>query len=1800
MNNSFKILLFSALLVLNFSCNQSNQITIINTNFGEEVSLVQNLVFRFNESIILKESEIGILDKKKPIIFEPEIPGNFTWTDKNEVLFSPSKKLEICKDYIAKINTNFKKIYKTKKKASSQPIKFHTPYLNLVSVNGIWGLNESTGSPQIKINTEFNYEVAPKNLLQKLKVSINDEVCNFNLVEKNNNKQITIFVNERKAHNNASNIKIEVEKGLSPAESSYQTDKALVNQIVLSSPYVMSVNSVNNTFENQVGTITVNMSQEIDPKTLNEGYSIEPKVKANAIKTENGFEITGEFLEQESYTLVINKKLKGILGGTLTNEYNSTLMFGKMPPSIQFSNSKAQYISNKGNQNIGLNIVNIEKVNLKITKIFQNNILQYLNNNRNSYWDYYEDEEGDGNSFYTESYGEDYNGQYGQEIVNKEIYTKNLPKSQNTSLLNVNLNDEKKFKGVYLIHVRSESGDYNSASKLVSISDLGLLTKRSKNDLLVLVNSIYTSEPVANVEVSLISRNNQNVYTLKTDNNGVAHFTDLESKTAGFEISMVTANLDDDFNYMLLNDNRVETARFETDGIQENNSGWWAYIYPERNIYRPGETIHFNTIIRGNKMENISNIPVLLKLISPSGNIISEKRLNTNEQGAVANEFATQESFMTGTYSLYVYDANDVLLNSVNISIEEFVPDKIKVITQTNKPKYELGQDVVFNGEALTFFGPPSANRNYDCEFSFKSEQFYSEKHPSYRFNIKNSIKFESSVSAGKTDEKGQFSQTYKLPEEWKNTGLIKGSIFSTVFDENNRPVNRYNNFEIHTQKYYFGINRHETWVGLNAPMVFNFIALDKDKKLVNVKNAVVEIIKVDWQNVLENYYGSYRYNSKPIEKTISSKIINISNGKYDFTYIPKVSGEYKVRIKLENSELGYSETEFYAYYYGSNTSSSFEVDSEGEVIIETDKPKYSNKDEAKLLFKTPFNGKLLVSVERNKVFEYHTIETKDKTASININLSDESVPNVYISATLIKKMSMSDMPLTVAHGLKNIQVIKEKTDIPVQIIAPESSRSNIKQSIKIKTVPNAQVTIAIVDEGILSIKNFQTPNPFNYFYQKRALSVSSYDLYAKLFPEMSQSATGGDGYGLEKRVNPLSTNRFKPISIWSGILKANGNGEINFEAQIPKFYGAVRIMAVAYLDEGFGAAEKEMKVFDPIVMSSSLPRFLTPKDEIEMTVNLTNTTQKTQTVSSELYLTGPLNLIKKESEKISIAPGKEGLIHYYISAKDEIGKAKIKVKVNNGTENFIDETEISVRPAGGLLINSSQGFLKSGETVDINVEDQFIGTPQSKIIIDHSPLASLSKNMMYLVRYPHGCLEQTISAAFPQIYFPDMIKAMGSNTNKMAKGESEMNPTYNVNQALSKLNNLVNYDGNMSYWNNYYSYSLYLNAYTLHFIVECEKNGYAINQNMKSRLIAQCSQQASSNMLDVEYINENEKVNYISREKIYTLYVLALAGSPNKSAMNYCKMSKQLLFNSNQYVLASSFALIGDMKSYKEILPKTYLRENNNRYSWYDFSSPIKDKALVLNALLESNINTPQVHDLAKSLVIDLKQNSYYNTNELAYGIIALGKYGNKHIQKGGQATVLIDGKNIGNYTGNLLTHITNKKNIKINGTGSGSVYYSVVTEGISNGKNTTEIDNGIVARRQFYNRKGEVINPLNIKQNDLIVVKLSVSRPYGGYLKNIALTDILPAGLEIENPRITITNDLEWMNNQSYASNMDIRDDRINYFFDLYENGTMNFYYMCRAVSKGKFILGNVQADAMYDGSIHSYNGKGTLIVN
>ncbi len=1796
-----------ALILFSFSCNfNKGKVFVLNTNFGEEVARIQNMIFKFNTNLLAEESKIGEWDSTQLIEFTPAIKGKFKWVGKDEILFAPSQQLEICQQYEGRLSKNLLKNTKEKKKLdNSKNLKFHTPYLNLESIQAYWGRNENTSKPEIKLATNFNYTVQPNVLLDKLKIEINNNEVGFNINENKASENFNLDIKDRKAIDEPTNITATVLKGLSPVGSNYTTTEKILQTIVLASPYELSVVSATSSFEDGIGIIDVVTSQEIDKESIDAGFTIQPEVETKVELTKNGFKIKGEFAQQIAYSLTINTNLKGILGGKLKADYTNNLFFGEMPPSISFANKKAQFITKKGNQNIGLNIINVPQVELKISKIYQNNILMYMNNMRGYNYEYYDEEGGDYNYESSDYFQEDYNDQYGSVIVNKEVLTKDLPKNKGISLLNVNLNDDKKFKGIYHIKVSSKGDNYLSASKLVSVSDIGILAKQSKNDMMVMVNSLLTSEPLADVDVSLISTNNQNVYTLKTDNKGIAHFSDLDQKASGFIIAMITANMGEDFNFLLLKDNRVETARFETDGIMDNKAGWWAFSYGDRNIYRPGENIYVNTVVRNDNMENIKQVPIIVKLVMPNGKVLQEKRLNTNEQGAAATDFTTSTSNITGTYTIQIYNSNEVLLNTRKIAVEEFVPDKIKVNQTLNKPNFNVPEKVIYTGEALTFFGPPSRNRSYESEFTFHSEIFEAPKYPNYNFAIKSKIKFEPDVRQGSTDENGKFTESFDIPAEWANTGYISGNVFTTVFDENSRPVNRVKAVDIYTQPVFFGVQRHDDWVGTNAPLSFNLLALNKDRNPINYKGATVEVIKYEWQSMLESYYGNYRYNSKPIERVVSSKIVNFADGKAVFSYVPTVSGEYEIRIKQNSSISGYTYSGFYAYQYGSTSSSSFQVNQDGEVIIETDKTEYQNGDNAKLLFKTPFNGKLLVTVDRNKVFEYHVIDITDKSATLELKMKEEYVPNIYISATLIKKANLSDIPLTVAHGLKNITISKTNTKLPVTITAAENSRSLTKQKISVKTEPGAEVTIAVVDEGILSIKNFKTPDPFNYFYQKRALQVESFDLYARLFPELTVGASGGDE-SLEKRVNPLSVTRFKPVAIWSGVLKANSSGIVEFEANIPKFYGAVRIMAVAYKDQAFGNAEKEMKIFDPIVVSSSLPRFLSPNDEITLGVTMMNTTSKTITANPSITLGGPLELVADNTETYTIEAGKEAIALFNIRAKNDIGKASVNVKVSGAGEVFTDNTDISVRPAAGFQIVANENLLTAGKTDNIALGADFMGTPNIKIIVDNNPLVQLGSKMRELLRYPHGCAEQTISTAFPQLYFSEYAKAVGEFSNYQKLGENELNPNFNINEALKKLNGLASSDGNISYWpGDYYFRNLWLNAYTLHFISEAEKKGFAVNQNLKSRLITLCISQTGNVFEEKDYMrSESGKLlekNFISREKVFALYVLAAAGSPNRSAMNFCKMSRNKLHNSSRYILASTFALAGDMASYKALVPTIYERENNTYWYGGSFSSPIRDKAMVLNALIEADGSNPQILGMVKTLTAELKATPYTNTNEMAFSLLALGKYVQKNIVPGGKANIIVDGKNVGTFTGK--TFVLNLKqatqNISIQNTGNGTVYYSAMYEGISKTGTIMEEDKGLIVRRTFYNRKGESINPANITQNDLIVVKITVQTTFTTGCQNVAVTDILPAGLEIENPRITAAKELDWIKNQTYPEYMDVRDDRINYFLNLRYNQTETMYYMCRAVSKGKFTLGPVQADAMYNGAVHSYFGKGVLVV-
>lgn len=1808
--NARFIVLALSILIASCSKKPENMVSYVK-NFNETVQTQQNLVFTFNQEIFNGET-IGDWDSTEYITFSPKVEGRFRWSSSSELIFSPARGFAPSTEYEASFtNKLLKKAENSKLYLGDEfeDFKFHTEYLAPQELSAFWAKGNSGSGVVIRLGISFNYKVNPKQLKDFINITIGGEKASFVLDNADISNEVFLTINGTPFGKEQSLINVKFAKGIQIANGEYKTDKEFELAQVLSSRFELQIINVESGFKDNKGFIRITTSQEVEADDLEKAYTLSPNVDTKAEVTENGLLITGDFVINNNYSLTLKKQfLKGTIGGVLKEDYHHDVAFGEMPPSISFRDKKAIYLSKSGSKNIGVNIVNIPEVRVRVYKVYENNILAYMRgNNSYGYYDYdYYDEYDYGNS--GQNYNLDHQGVYSSEVLDKTVKTANLPKVNGITAFNLDLPKIDNFKGIYLIQISSKTDYYLNATKMVSVSDIGLITKQSANDLFIYANSILTAEAMGGVDLHVISSNNQDVFQVKTNSEGIAVVKDFKDKIKHFSAAMITAKKGEDFNYLLYSQTGVETSRFDISGKRDHKTGLDVFIYGDRNIYRPGEKVYFNTIVRDKDWNPAADIPLKVKIIMPNGKEYSSIRKNTNSQGAVDGVFETSVSAVTGNYTIEVYNGNDVLLASERIGIEEFMPDRIKSTLTTDKKDYHLTDNINASIEAVNYFGPPAANKNYEIDFSLTRKNFSPKNFNEYNFNIETKQSFNRILRTGKTNENGIANEAIKLPAEYKDMGVLQAKIYATVFDESGRPVNRSKSIDVYTQKVLYGIKMDDYYLGVNKPMSTQLVALNKDGKLVNNAKAEVEIIRYEWQNVLSRYGSNYRYKSKRIEKTMKKYTATFSGGKSIVNFIPPVSGSYEVRVKRIGAER-YVASWFYAYKWGSTLNTSFDVNTEGSVDIVFDKEKYEVGDKAKILFKTPFIGKLLVTLERNGIFEHRVVQTDKKSAEITVTVKDEFLPNIYVSATLIKSLENSAIPLMVAHGYGNLSVEKKATILPIEIKAVAKSRSSTKQKITVKTKAekNIEVTIAVVDEGILALKNFKTPDPHGHFYAKRALEVNSYDLYPFLFPEMtSRSSSGGDGYDLEKRVNPLSNNRVKLVAFWSGILKTNSNGEATYEIDLPKFSGDLRIMAVAYKDKSFGSASANMKVADPLVVTSGLPRFFSPGDEIEMPINISNTTSKNANASVSVEVSGPVEAITTGNESVSIKSNKENRVLFRLKAKAQIGEAKVKVSVRGLNEVFVDETDITVRPSTSLLKTSVSGQMKAGTTKTLEMDADYIpSSMESKLVVSKNPMTEFVDKFERLIGYPHGCVEQTVSRAFPQLYFADFVKNSGSKTKiKLRSGDNEMNPAYNVREAIRKLQGMQLYNGGMTYWAGGYYETWWGSAYTAHFLLEAKKAGYDVDNNVLTKLLSYVNYKANTKQIySYRYYNGGSFTmkKYVAREVIYSLYVLSRAGQPNRSVMNYYKGNKELLTNDSRYLLAGAYALTGDRTSFSELVPNAYYEYDEYKSTGGSFYSPMRNLAISLHTLVETNVEHPQIPTLARNLSTQLKNSRYTNTQELAFSFLALGKLAQNANKSNVSATIKVNGKVVGNFANKDVTVGNAKlkgKNVTINSSGNGTIYYYYETEGLSSTGKYVEEDNYLRVRKEFFNRYGQRLNGNTFKQNDLIVVRISIASLQNMDIDNVVVTDMLPAGFEIENPRITEGRDFDWTKNRAYPQHFDVRDDRINFYLNP-SNKEKYLYYTVRAVTKGKFRMGPVSADAMYNGEYHSYHGAGEIIV-
>jgi len=1805
-------ILVGIVAVFFLACNR-NSVKLDYTNAKGEVSQLGNLVFRFSNSLV-KDSLLNQWDSTQYISFEPSIKGRFRWESPDELVFSPSKQLMAATSYKAKIGREVLRYSKYGTVKNGDEINFHTPALTLDNAQVIWVLQDEQSRVAVpQVDLYFNYRIDPNALKDKLKIEVDGKPTQYSLQTLSPDNKISVRINGlARTEDKNYDAKISIDKGLVPEDGTNATNEALSSSLSIPSPYVLTIQNVESEHDGTDGVVTVTTSQQLTGENLSSFIKFQPQIKYTTELTDNGFMIrSSSFDVEKSYALTITQGLRGKIGGVLKEEFNGSVAFGELEANIAFTNSKAVYLSRQGGKNIEVRITNVPKVKIVISKIYESNLLlssRYGYNPRET--------NGSGNDEADDEYGYDYDyasnageATTGDVIYEKEVDTRSLPKSGAGRILNLSQFEDRlpDFKGIYHVMIRSTKDYWVRDSRFISLSDIGLIAKQGEDKIFVFANSIKTTDAVDGVNISLYANNNQLIGTGATNADGVAEIIYTKKDFSGFKPAMIIAKTADDFNYLPFNNTSVNTSRFDVGGKRNNTTGLDAFIYEERDIYRPGEKINFSVIIRDRQWKSPGDIPLKLKFLLPNGKELKSFRKNLNEEGSLEGSIPLDISAITGSYSLEVYTSNDILLGSKNFMVEEFVPDRIKVNTKTDKEFLKPGESTSLDISAQNFFGPPAANRNYECEIQVKQKYFSSEKFSDYDFSLANpNTTIEKQVKEGKTNANGHATESFTLDKMYANNGLLQANFYTTVFDETGRPVSRASTVSLVTQDVFFGIR--EDWFyyyALNQPVKFQLAAVNKDGNAVNA-TAKVQVIKHEYKTVLAKSGSYFRYESQKEDKLMIENQVSVGNNSA-YSYVPRSPGDYELRVYHPGANA-YVSRSFYSYgnwSWGDN--SSFEVNNEGHVDIELDKKSYYSGETVKALFKTPFSGRMLVTTETDHVLSYQYVNVDKRTASVELKMSGEDVPNAYISATLIKPHDVSDIPLTVAHGFMNVKVEEKSRNMPVEINAQRSVRSRTHQRVKVKAAPGSLVTLAAVDNGVLQVSDFKTPDPYNYFYQKKALQVDAFDLYPLLFPEVRAklSSTGGDGeLEMKKRVNPMPAKRIKILSYWSGIAKTNGGGEANFEFDIPQFSGEVRLMAVAYKDQSFGSAENTMTVADPIVISTALPRFLSPGDTVTVAVTLSNTTSKPTSVTANLKVSGPLKIIGGSNQSVSLSANSEGRALFRVVADPALAVAKISVAVNGLGEKFTDETEISVRPPSTLQKMSGSGSIAGGSTqqVTINTSDFIPGSINYQLVISRSPALELTDHLRYLVEYPYGCTEQTVSAAFPQLYYGDLADLVGLNQSRSLSGQNKLNANTNIIEAIRKIKMRQLYNGAVTLWDNEDREDWWATIYAAHFLLEARKAGFDVDNSLIETMLSYIATRLKSRELILYYYNRNQNRKIAPKEVAYGLYVLALAGRSNISAMNYYKSTPGVLALDSKYLLASAYAIAGDKTSFSAMLPTSFTGEESVAQTGGSYYSDIRDEAIALNALIDVDPANSQIGTMAKHVSDKLKNRYWLSTQERAFAFLALGKLARSANRSDVTAEIKVNGKAIakvsnGQWKGEASA--MKGSNIQIEAQGNGRLYYYWQSEGISASGKYKEEDSYIKVRRRFYDRFGTPITGNTFKQNDLVIVGISLENAYTTQVDNIVITDLLPAGFEIENPRTKEIPGMDWIKNMDEPTALDVRDDRIHFFVDLRFYRPQMYYYAVRAVSPGIYKMGPVSADAMYNGEYHSYNGAGVVKV-
>lgn len=1332
----------------------------------------------------------------------------------------------------------------------------------------------------------------------------------------------------------------------------------------------------------------------------------------------------------------------------------------------------------------------------------------------------------------------------------------------------------------------SKSFYYNKkAATNVLASDLGVIAKRGENNnFFFAVNNILTTEPVSGATIDIYSYQQQKLTTVTTGNLGTIG-VNLD-KPAFYAI----VKKDNNTTYVKLYDGSAQSvSNFDVDGTKLQK-GLKGYIYGERGVWRPGDTLHLGFILNDKEAKLPATHPIKIKLNDPNGRTAYQAVQTYSNSNHYKFLVPVSASAPTGSWEAVITVGGARFYK--NIKIETIKPNRLKISNSLNGKTISGTGNTTATVNVAWLHGAAGKDLKLEMQAKFLKQKTEFKGFTNYIFDdpAQYFATEEVNIFSGKTNEAGMAQVTLQPQLRNRAPGMLKAAIITKTYEKGG---------DFSTDVVTATYSPYSTYVGVKLPQgnKYGMLETGKNNKIdvvtltangtpSPVRRLEVKVYKTEWRwwwdasNDDVSSYNAAMANTPYFTTTL----LTDTRGKGSFNLKTDVEewGNYLVRVTDVEGGHSSGENVLIDMADWSGRSRNTNGPEASMLVFNTNKEKYEVGEKMTVTFPSSEGGRALISLENgSRVLHTYWAETTKGETRVSLPVTDKMAPNVYVHITLLQPhaSTKNDSPIRL-YGIVPVSVVDKKTILEPVITMPEVLKPLQKTTIKVseKSGRAMTYTIAIVDDGLLDLTRFKTPNAWNDFYAKEALGVKTWDVYNDVIGAYGGKVNqvfsiGGDedlGGSQAKKAN-----RFKPVVMYLGPFVLPAGQTKAHTITLPQYVGSVRTMVVAANanDNAYGSAEKTTAVRSPLMLLASLPRKVSPGEKITLPVNVFAMEKNIKNVSLQIKTSKGFTIAGGATQTLKFTQPEEKMGYFTLNVGQATGIGKISITATSGKEKASYDVEIDIVNPNPVTFNYKEMVIEPGKQGTVNWQAFGVaGSNTARLEVSSFPSIDFNRRLDYLILYPHGCLEQVTSSAFPQLYLTDIADVDAARKQKIQK---------NVTAAIQKVVQYQIADGSFAYWPGMRNPDDWSTSYVGHFLTEAEKKGYALPANIKKQWLAYQQKTAKQWRYAEGYHNDLAQA--------YRLYTLALAGSPDLASMNRLRETSGISSES-RLRLAAAYALAGQKNAGLMLLNKSSLDENTNSlYQYYYYGSPERNRAMALETLVLLG-QKQKAFNTAVKLAKQMSSDQWMSTQTTSYSLYAMSKFAQANGSKDIDAQFTQQGKTEGIKTNKTFAsrklEVVGNNAVSIKNNNKSTLFVKVVYSGILPVGQEMAEERGLNTTIVFKDRKGQIINPASLKQATEFVAEVTVTNLKAEKVDNIALTQIIPSGWEIVNTRFTDFGEF----GDNRVDYTDIRDDRTNFYFPLRVNETKTFRILLNASYPGSYYLPGLQCEAMYDNSFMS----------